>query len=179
MGKVAGSFYLIMVDREPGLLLRALAHTAALYAAATGVQAAATFLTGWLALRWRRRLARHLHARYCAGAAFFHLQQQQQQPQPHHNCQGHEPAAQQAAGGGPCAPEPTASSSSSSAVDNPDQRMTADTAALCDSLAAVVAVAAAAPFKLGYYSWLTGGYVGWRGLAAVYAFFLGGSALQR
>ena len=38
-------------------------------------------------------------------------------------------------------------------ADNPDQRIAADAAALCDCLSAVVRVAAAAPFKLLYYRW--------------------------
>ena len=47
------------------------------------------------------------------------------------------------------------------------------------SAGAVVKVFAAAPFKICYYSFLTGSYTGWRGLAIVYAFFLLGAALQR
>eukprot|EP00887_Chlorella_sp_A99_P000802 scaffold5.g802.t1 len=178
VGKVAGSFYLILVDRQPGLLLHAMLHAAALYAAATALHAAAVALTGWLAWRWRRRLARVLHAHYCAGAAFFALRKGQQPP-----AREQAPGWEQAPGRGqpsPCA-RPSACSASSvpPAVDNPDQRMTADTAALCDALAGVAGVAAAAPFKLCYYSWLTGGYVGWRGLALVYAFFLAAVVVQR
>lgn len=40
-------------------------------------------------------------------------------------------------------------------------------------------MAAAAPFKVAYYSWLTAGYTGWRGLAAVFAFFWAAALLQR
>jgi hypothetical protein len=38
-------------------------------------------------------------------------------------------------------------------LDNPDQRIASDAAELCDSLAALAKVAAAAPFKLLYYRW--------------------------
>ncbi len=55
----------------------------------------------------------------------------------------------------------------------------ADAAALCDSMGSVVKVALAAPFKVAYYGWLTEGYIGWRGLLAVFGFFWMGAGLQR
>jgi hypothetical protein len=121
--------------------------------------------------RWRAKLALHLQRRYCSGAAFFHVGSQQAW-QPWADWRVRHTAFAPAASRGalPSAPCPP---------DSPDQRLTADVAALCDTLAATARVAAAAPFKLSYFSWLAWSYVGWRGLVAVYAFFLAAAAVQR
>lgn len=199
VGKVAGSFYRIVIDRQPASLAAMLLHAAALYAASTALYAAACWVTGSLALRWRQRLTSHLHWRYCSGHAFYTLHQQQQQQQEQqtaadatHNLL----AGQQAADGGPGVAvdkpplfqQPQGGTRESPSCgkplaagggDNPDQRIASDAAALCEDLAEVAKVAAAAPFKLLYYSWLTWGYLGWQGLAAVYAFFWAAALVQR
>lgn len=126
---------------------------------------------GSLALRWRQRLTSHLHWRYCSGHAFYTLHQQQQQQQEQqtaadatHNLL----AGQQAADGGPGVAvdkpplfqQPQGGTRESPSCgkplaagggDNPDQRIASDAAALCEDLAEVAKVAAAAPFKLLYY----------------------------
>ena len=64
-------------------------------------------------------------------------------------------------------------------MDNPDQRATTEVGALCEALASVVRLAAGAPLRVLFYSWLASGYVGWKGVAAATAFFVGSVALQR
>ena len=109
-----------------------------------------------LALRWRRRLTTHLHSRYCQQHAFYSLQQrrieQQQEQQEQREQQGLDhsgmgAAAYTAAG----TTEPSPPSAAAAAVDNPDQRIASDAAALCDCLADLARVVAAAPFKILYY----------------------------
>jgi hypothetical protein len=51
VGKVSGTFYQIMVDNQPGQLVQAMVHAAALYAACTAISTANTWLTQYLALR--------------------------------------------------------------------------------------------------------------------------------
>lgn len=132
-----------------------------------------------LALGWRRRLTRHLHERYCGRqAAFYFL------------------CTPGGGGKGGAAPEGLAPPAQQhdvpqqegmrqegmrqgSQVDNPDQRIAADAAELCEALSALTKVAAAAPFKLLYYSALTWGYLGWRGVVTVYAFFWAAALAQR
>ena len=46
VGKVAGSFYQIVVDNQPSKLVAAMLHAAALYAAATALYAASSWVTG-------------------------------------------------------------------------------------------------------------------------------------
>lgn len=46
VGKVAGSFYRIVIDRQPASLAAMLLHAAALYAASTALYAAACWVTG-------------------------------------------------------------------------------------------------------------------------------------
>ena len=96
-----------------------------------------------LALRWRQHLTAHLHRRYCQHQhAFYSLQQPQQglvklqQP----GLVGQEQAEEE-------------QQQPQEVLDNPDQRIAADAAALCESLSVVARVAAAAPFKLCYYRW--------------------------
>ena len=50
MGKVAGSFYLIVLDGQPARFAAAMAHAAALYGASTALYAASSYVTGgcWL-----------------------------------------------------------------------------------------------------------------------------------
>jgi hypothetical protein len=140
VGTVAGSFYQIIVDRQPAALSAAMLHAAALYAACVACSAAGAWLAAWLAVTWRARLGAELHRRFAAGVAFAQLP---------------------------------------SDVDNPDQRMTADAAALCDALGAAARLAAGAPFRAAFYSALAARYVGWRGVGAVYAFFWAAAAAQR
>ncbi|KAL4434207.1 hypothetical protein ABPG75_000648 [Micractinium tetrahymenae] len=207
VGKVAGSFYRIVIDGQPASLAAMLVHAAALYAASTALYAAACWVTGTLALRWRQRLTSHLHQRYCSGHAFYTLQQHQARVAGRQAEAGQPDAGQRlaqesaaAAGGQPQLPlaawqhqrvdqqprtdkeQQRQRQQSQGAADNPDQRIAADAAALCDDLAEVAKVAAAAPFKLLYYRrepWLTWGYLGWRGLATVYAFFWAAALVQR
>lgn len=120
-GKLAGSFYHIIVDHQPS-------------------STAGVWLSSWLALRWRQSLTLQLHQRYTAGGAFSRL--------PKH-------------------------------VDNPDQRITADAAALCDALGSLARLAAGAPFRVAFYTYLARQYIGWAGVGAVYAFFGVAAMLQR
>lgn len=69
VGKVAGSFYQIVVDNEPWALLHALLHAGALYTICAGTAAAGVYLSGRLALTWRGQLAAKLHRQYCATLA--------------------------------------------------------------------------------------------------------------
>lgn len=48
MGKVAGSFYLIVLDGQPARFAAAMAHAAALYGASTTLYAASSYVTGEL-----------------------------------------------------------------------------------------------------------------------------------
>ncbi|PSC73387.1 ATP-binding cassette sub-family D member 4 [Micractinium conductrix] len=201
VGKVAGSFYKIVVDRQPSQLAAAMVHAGALYAACTALYSASCWVTETLALRWRRRLTRHLHRRYCQDSAFYTLarRQQQQQRQQREGEAGEGEQQQETArllgphgapGSGALAQQQAQQQQQQQQqgrqagdtgvpADNPDQRIAADAAALCDCLSAVVRVAAAAPFKLLYYSWLTWGYLGWSGLGVVYAFFWAAGLVQR
>ena len=114
------------------------------------IAAASVWLSGWLSVRWRGQLAARLHRRYCAAAT----------------------ATAAAAAERPARALPPA-------IDNPDQRMTADLAAMCDGLASALRLAAGVPFRVCFYSWLAAGYVGWRGVAAAAAFFWVAAAGQR
>eukprot|EP00884_Botryococcus_braunii_P011524 jgi/Botrbrau1/20372/Bobra.0006s0035.1 len=64
-------------------------------------------------------------------------------------------------------------------LDNPDQRIVQDAARFSDSLAAVVAVLLAAPFKVAFYSWWMLSIVSVGPVLLVYAFFLTALPLQR
>lgn len=46
MGKVAGSFYLIVLDGQTARFAAAMAHAAALYGASTALYAASSYVTG-------------------------------------------------------------------------------------------------------------------------------------
>jgi hypothetical protein len=46
VGKVAGSFYQIVVDNQPSRLAAALLHASVLYGAATALYAASSWVTG-------------------------------------------------------------------------------------------------------------------------------------
>lgn len=48
VGKVAGSFYLIVLDGQPARFAAAMAHAAALYGASTTLYAASSYVTGEL-----------------------------------------------------------------------------------------------------------------------------------
>lgn len=73
VGKVAGSYYAILVDFDPGAFLATTLHSAVLYAACAVLSGVGTALQRRLALSWRQRLTATLHAAYCAGAAFAGL----------------------------------------------------------------------------------------------------------
>lgn len=113
-----------------------------------------------LALTWRRRLTGHLHHHYCqCQHAFYFLQQPGwlgQRPG-HGEERGQERQEQKVEVGLPGQQDQQqqgkqeGEQGGSKAVDNPDQRIAADAAELCECLSAVARVAAAAPFKLLYY----------------------------
>ena len=140
VGKVAGSFYQIVVDKQPGALLTAGVHVSLLYSACVLTAATGVFLSGRLAVQWRDHLTSVLHHDFCTNLAFLHLP---------------------------------------SSLDNPDQRITAETAALCDAFAATIRLAAGAPFRVFYYSFVAWRYLHWRGLLAAFAFFWVGAVVQR
>ena len=140
VGKVAGTFYHILLDKETSAFLTAIIHAAVLYAACVATSTAGIWLSGQLAVRWREHLTTKLHRNYSAHLAFVNL-----------------PAS----------------------IDNPDQRITAETSELCDALGSAARLAAGAPFRVGYYSWIAWQYLGWHGTAAAFAFFWIFAAVQR
>lgn len=140
VGKVAGSFYHIVIEKETSAFLTMLLHAGILYAACIATSTAGVWLSGRLAVRWRRHLTTLLHRRYCSHLAFLNL------------------------------PAP---------VDNPDQRITAETSELCDALGSAARLAAGAPFRVGYYTWIAWQYLGWHGTAAAFLFFWVAAAMQR
>ncbi|KAL4860116.1 ATP-binding cassette sub-family D member 4 [Chlorella vulgaris] len=172
VGKVAGSFYRIVVDAQPAMLANAMLHAGLLYAASTAIYAATSWVTEALALQWRQRLTSHLHRQYCQHQhAYYFLQlPASQRRQQAGMWEQQEELGQQQHG------EEGDEEEEGSRVDNADQRIASDAAELCECLAAVSRVAAAAPFKL---LWLTHSYLGWRCVAAVYAFFWLAGLVQR
>lgn len=147
MGKVAGSFYRIVVDAQPAMLASAMLRAGLLYAASTVIYAATSWVTEALALRWRQRLTSHLHRQYCQHQhAYYFLQLPASQRRHQAGLwERQEELGQQQHG------EEGDEQEEGSSVDNADQRIASDAAELCECLAAVARVAAAAPFKLLYY----------------------------
>lgn len=108
--------------------------------------------TEWLALTWRERLTRHLHCCYCQGQhAYYFLQLRQGGKQEQAAAAREQQRLQAGAGERADEEQQPGPAAAAAAVDNPDQRIAADAAELCECLSAVVRVAAAAPFKLLYY----------------------------
>jgi len=64
-------------------------------------------------------------------------------------------------------------------IDNQDQRITAETAKLCDSLASATRLAAGAPFRVLYYSYVAWQYLGFRGVFSAFIFFIVFAAIQK
>jgi ABC-type uncharacterized transport system fused permease/ATPase subunit len=64
-------------------------------------------------------------------------------------------------------------------VDNCDQRMTSEVAGLCATLADIVSKVAASPFKVVFYGYVAGGYIGFTSLCVVIVFFVGSVCLQK
>jgi ABC-type uncharacterized transport system fused permease/ATPase subunit len=64
-------------------------------------------------------------------------------------------------------------------IDNPDQRITAETATLCDALASAARLAAGAPFRVLYYSYIAWQYLGFRGVSTAFLFFVVFAAVQK
>ncbi|KAG7667755.1 putative Lysosomal cobalamin transporter ABCD4 [Nannochloris sp. 'desiccata'] len=73
----------------------------------------------------------------------------------------------------------TIPSSPLSRIDNPDQRITAETATLCDSLASAARLAAGAPFRVLYYSYIAWQYLGFRGVFTAFVFFIVFAVVQK
>jgi ABC-type uncharacterized transport system fused permease/ATPase subunit len=73
----------------------------------------------------------------------------------------------------------TLPSSPLSHIDNSDQRITAETATLCDSLASATRVAAGAPFRVLYYSYIMWQYLGFRGVFTAFTFFIVFAVMQK
>jgi hypothetical protein len=69
VGQISGRFYQIFVDGRQDALAAALLSSGGLYAAAAAFFAAKAAFAEWLALAWRRRLARRTQGLYCGGAA--------------------------------------------------------------------------------------------------------------
>lgn len=65
------------------------------------------------------------------------------------------------------------------AIDNADQRMTADLITWTQKLRGVLATVGAAPFKIVFYTWWMQSFTGWQPVLMVYLFFVLGSMLQR
>jgi len=64
-------------------------------------------------------------------------------------------------------------------VDNCDQRMTSEVAGLCATLADIVSKVAASPFKVVFYGYVAGGYIGFTSLCVVIVYFVGSVCLQK
>jgi|APGre2960657404_1045060.scaffolds.fasta_scaffold29434_2 hypothetical protein len=168
IGSVSGAFYAAFV-RGGGdggaaaaatLLPPLFARAAGLYAAIALARGARALVTERLALAWRVRLTRRLLRAYCAGGATgrgaFYT------PPP------------VAAGA------PAAAAARPAALDNPDQRIAADVAALSAGAAEAAAGLSAAPLGLSLYTFLTQRvFESWAPVAAALAFFAAGAALQR
>ncbi len=70
-------------------------------------------------------------------------------------------------------------SSPLSKIDNPDQRITAETATLCDALGSAARLAAGAPFRVFYYSYIAWQYLGLRGVVTAFLFFIVFAVMQK
>jgi len=73
VGKVTARFYAIYIRRDSEAFGEAVLQAVALYAALIALSSAAFLLGRLLAVRWRRRLAAAMHARYFHGDAFLRL----------------------------------------------------------------------------------------------------------
>jgi ABC-type uncharacterized transport system fused permease/ATPase subunit len=161
VGKVAGSFYRIVVDRQPSQLAAAMLHAAALYAVSTALHATSCWLTEGLSLRWRATLTQHLHCRYCERSRAYYFMQRRGETRGGHCGQQHacQPPAGHSLGQQQHNCEPLQQQlqqlelqrQQAQHVDNADQRIAADASELCECLAAVAQVATAVPFKVLYY----------------------------
>ncbi|CAM9704632.1 unnamed protein product, partial [Hapterophycus canaliculatus] len=78
--------------------------------------------------------------------------------------------------GGRCGEEATAASATPLSLDNPDQRLTADAAALTTAFASVVHTTLVVPGLVLFYTWYLIGMFGWTAPAACYVYFIVASA---
>lgn len=165
VGTVSADFYAVFVDGRRDALLQVAGRACALYAVAALASSCKAFLQDYLALLWRRRLTVRLHARYCAGAAFYTLLQR---PTPPHSAMApsHNPTAAATVESSRGAakyvhPDEThtisvgAKSRVPQAVDNPDQRIAQDLPQLCAAAARVAGTLSSVPFSLCLYAYLT------------------------
>lgn len=72
-GRVAGTFYRVLVDRDAGGLVRAAWLATALYALTSLVQAMSHWLSEIVAASGRQNISSWMHLSYCKGAAFATL----------------------------------------------------------------------------------------------------------
>jgi ABC-type uncharacterized transport system fused permease/ATPase subunit len=70
VGKVAGSFYKLVVDRETGRLVTFFLSAAGLFVLVTIIRATNVWLSELLALRWRGRLTALIHVRRLPRAGY-------------------------------------------------------------------------------------------------------------
>lgn len=70
VGTIAGSFYHLVVDNMQNELMVAMLYACALYAACIVIEALSVWLSGYLAVKWRKTLITRLQNRYCTNNAF-------------------------------------------------------------------------------------------------------------
>jgi ABC-type uncharacterized transport system fused permease/ATPase subunit len=71
---MVGKFYRLFVDGPMDQLPWLIMHALLLYTPATLLTTLATWLTGHLSVKWRRKLVSTLQKRYCDNAAHEHIQ---------------------------------------------------------------------------------------------------------
>jgi hypothetical protein len=73
VGTIAGSFYHLVVDKMQNELMVAMLYACALYAACIVIEAMSVWLSGYLAVTWRKTLITRLQNRYCTNNAFNNI----------------------------------------------------------------------------------------------------------
>lgn len=206
---MAGAFYRILVDGQPAAFAATALRGVMLYTVCTLLQATSRWVSEYIALgykklgfpsisyahvlltararrtlfaagagnfesmfptsqrlllrcRVRAVIARRLQSLYCRKHAFLDLSQASTQRRTHiGNASGQSVPVRD------------------EAIDNADQRMTADVIMWTQLLRGLLPTFGAAPFKIVFYTWWMQTFTGWQPVLMVYLFFLIGSILQR
>lgn len=70
VGTIAGSFYHLVVDKMQNELAVAMLYACGLYMACIAIEAFSVWLSGYLAVKWRKTLITRLQDRYCTRYAY-------------------------------------------------------------------------------------------------------------
>ncbi|KAG5181512.1 ABC transporter transmembrane region 2-domain-containing protein [Tribonema minus] len=153
---VIGDFYLAVSSQDWQLFMNVLWRSMLVVAVVGTLRACRDFACEACALQWRCNLVRYLHAHYLRGTVPYQLTR---------------------AGGGSSGSS-SGGGKAAAAVDNPDQRIVSDAAALTTAMGEVIQKTLVVPGLLAYYTWYVAALFGWVAPAACYAYFALAGALN-